>query len=86
MREDVARLRSKVGEKADVAALSKEVARLKEAEVKRAQSESATAKAPATPRLQDQAAGKVIAPVRTKFVYNEARPLNRICQLAAILT
>ena len=78
-REDVARLRSEVGAKgsaADVASLSQEVARLKEAEARRARSESAPAKVPATPRRQDQAAGKVTAPVRTEFVYNEARPLD----------
>ena len=56
--------------------LLEEVARLKEAEARRAQ--SATVNVPATPSQQDQAAGKVGAPVRTEFVYDKARPLDGI--------
>ena len=64
LREDgggVERLRSEVGEMAsaaDVAALSEEVARLKEAEARRTRSESAAAKVPVPSRQQAQAAGR----------------------------
>ena len=63
LREDVERLRSEKASAADVAALSQEVSRLKEAEARRARSESAAAKVPAedSPRQQDQTPGRVTA-------------------------
>ena len=67
LREDVERLRIQVGQKAsasDLAALSEEVARLKEAEANPTQSESATSKVLATPRQrQAQVAGQMTAQV-----------------------